>query len=162
MNKIMLILAVLVFLLGWFSNEALSYVSFNGDEIPYFSTDGERDSPGDRVREDQIYVFKGYILINIGDAFMASYADTNSMDPLIDEGSNGLEIKPEKPEDIKIGDIITYRASWTNGLVAHRVVKTGYDENGFYFITRGDNNPNNDPGKVRFEQIEYVLIGIIY
>ena len=33
---------------------------------------------------------------------------------------------------------------------------------GIYFILKGDNNPEQDPGRVRFKQIKRVLIGVIY
>ncbi len=46
-------------------------------------------------------------------------------------------------------------------LIIHRVVEIGEDEQGTYFITKGDNNFFSD-GKVRFGQIKYVTIGVIY
>ena len=162
MDKLSLIIAILVFFLGWFSNEVFSYISFNDKELPYFSLNSEQASPANRIKENQIQIFKDKILINVQNAFLASYADTNSMDPLIDQGANGIEIKPEIPEYIQIGDIIAYTPSWTNGLVAHRVVEIGSDNQGIYYIAKGDNNPDADPGKIRFNQIKYVLIGVIY
>jgi len=44
----------------------------------------------------------------------------------------------------------------------HRVVYKGKDSIGTYFILKGDNNEEVDPGKVRFEQIKYKTIAIIY
>ncbi len=46
-------------------------------------------------------------------------------------------------------------------LIVHRVVDKGVDSDGVYFITKGDNNNYSD-GKVRFEEIEYITIGILY
>ncbi len=162
MDKIGIAIIILVFLLGWFSNDVFSYISFEKEEIPYFSLNAERASPKDRIKESQIQIFKDHILINVRNTFLASYANTNSMDPVLDEGANGLEIVPESPTDIQVGDIIAYNSNLVNGLVAHRVVKIGYDDAGSYFIVQGDNNPNPDPDKVRFDQIQYILIGVIY
>ena len=39
---------------------------------------------------------------------------------------------------------------------------TGFDNEGWYAITKGDNNVVEDNWKVRFEQIEGIVIGIIY
>ena len=36
------------------------------------------------------------------------------------------------------------------------------DKEGIYFILKGDNNPNVDPGKIRCEQIQRKLIGVLY
>jgi hypothetical protein len=41
------------------------------------------------------------------------------------------------------------------------VTHIGYDEKGWYIITKGDNN-NRDDGKIRWEQIKYKTIMIIY
>jgi hypothetical protein len=43
----------------------------------------------------------------------------------------------------------------------HRVIDKGIDEKGVYFVTKGDNNSVVD-GKVRFKDIEYVTIAIIW
>ena len=61
-----------------------------------------------------------------------------------------------------MGDIISYRSSIAGGLVVHRVIGTGVDDQGVFYIVQGDNNPVRDPEKVRFDQIHGVLIGIIY
>ena len=46
-------------------------------------------------------------------------------------------------------------------LIVHRVVEKGIDEQGVYFITKGDNN-NIDDCKIRFKDIDTVLIAVIY
>jgi hypothetical protein len=38
----------------------------------------------------------------------------------------------------------------------------GYDKEGWYAVTKGDNTGMNDPDKVRFEQIKFVLVGVLY
>jgi len=87
--------------------------------------------------------------------------DSGSMDPIIDKGSNGIRIKEACPHDIEVGDIITYRHD-TKGLIIHRVVHKDIDEQGSYFVLKGDNNPTNDPGKIRCDQYQGTLVAIIY
>lgn len=121
-----------------------------------------KPSPFDRVSESQIYVYKDRVIINQPDVQWASYADTHSMEPVLKAGANGLELIPKSEEDLHLGDIVAYKAVWSDGLVVHRIVGSGKDNTGVYYILRGDNNSSPDPGKVRFEQIKYVLIGVIY
>jgi signal peptidase I len=64
----------------------------------------------------------------------------------------------ESSNQIAVGDIIVF--SYDGISVVHRVVLTGIDANGWYAITRGDNNAAVD-GKVRFAQIEGVVVGIV-
>ncbi len=151
----------LLFMAGWFSSTVYSNYSFNFVQSP-FATSKDRLSPADHVKESQISVYKDKIVIDINNAIWARYTDTNSMDPLFDKGANGIEIAPGSPDSLHIGDIIAYEAGWTDGVVIHRIIGIGNDEQGVYFITKGDNNPLQDPGLVRFSQVKYVLIGIIY
>lgn len=44
----------------------------------------------------------------------------------------------------------------------HRVVDIGNDNTGIYFTTKGDNYYKEDPDKVRFSQIEGIVVGILY
>jgi len=120
----------------------------------------ERNSPGDHISESQINVFDDKVELDIQNAVWSRFADTNSMDPFLDEGSNGIEIKPKSMDEIKIGDIISYESN--DGLIIHRVIKKEKDEQGEYLIVKGDNNPVQDPEKVRFSQVKGILVGIIY
>jgi len=117
-------------------------------------------SPGDWIKEDQIKVYSQRILINIPNASWSSFTDTNSMDPFLDIGANAIQIKPVNPFNISSGDIISFNT--TQGLIVHRVIERGEDELGTYYIVKGDNNPLQDPQKVRFEQITGVVVAIIY
>lgn len=129
-------------------------IPFNGNQ--------ELISPSDRIKEDQIFVYNDRIVITIDNAEWTSYTDTNSMDPLIDETANGLELVPKNENELYVGDVVAYEPTWAEGLIVHRIVEKNHDENGTYFILRGDNNTTSDPGKVRFKQIKYVLIGVLY
>lgn len=55
-------------------------------------------------------------------------------------------VKAINPEDIKVGDIITYdRKSEDSKLTTHRVVEINMEENGeLSFTTKGDTNPSPD------------------
>ena len=123
---------------------------------------GEKLSPPDRIKESQIHIYEDKVVIDIENARWASFADTNSMDPFLDERSNAIQIIPENPEDIFVGDIISYNSVNFPAIIIHRVIEIREDEQGIYYITKGDNNPRPDPEKVRFNQVRRVLVGIIY
>lgn len=162
-------LLFIFFLSGWVaSNLYLNFNTLANVETPFsfrylFSSEGpELQSPGDHVPEDAIAVYDDRVLLRIPGASWAKYADTNSMDPVLDENANGIEIAPQTAEDIQAGDIISYEPRFTKGLVVHRVVETGYDSAGWYAVVRGDNNLGADPQKIRFEQVHGVLAAIVY
>lgn len=133
----------------------MSFLSLN-------SISDEKPSPYERIKEGQIHVYKDKIIIDLKDAEWATFTDTNSMDPIIDSGSYALEIVPEKAEDIIIGDIISYKSEYASGTIIHRVVESGNDSEGIYYKAKGDNNKEVDPGKIRFSQIQRVVVAIIY
>lgn len=122
----------------------------------------EKNSPMDRISESQITVTKSGVEIDLKDAIWATFTDTNSMDPVLDEGANAIEVPPKSNEDLEVGDIVAYESEYADGIIIHRIVHKDMDEKGQYYILKGDNNPTSDPGKVRFEQIKYVVVAIIY
>lgn len=131
-------------------------------EQPIEFINKEKPSPSDWIKEDQIQVLKDKIIITLNNPKWAKFTNTNSMDPLFDETSNAIEIIPQSEEDIKVGDIISYKSNLVEGIIIHRIIEKGVDEKGTYFILKGDNNKNSDPEKIRFEQIQRVLVAIIY
>ena len=140
---------------------ATSFVYLSPNRIPlgFFSSDIA--SPGDWLKDEDIKVFEDMVVIKQENVILSSFADTNSMDPLLDENANGLEIKPEEGQ-LKVGDIISYRSEFLGGTVIHRIIAINQDNHGTYYTTQGDNNDVQDPEKIRFGQIEGVLIGILY
>ncbi|RME54319.1 hypothetical protein D6777_04135 [Candidatus Woesearchaeota archaeon] len=120
------------------------------------------NSPSDVISEGQILVYENKVILNKEGIYWVRYADTDSMKPVLDENANGLEIVPKSEDEIKVGDIVSYQAVWQDKLVVHRVVDKGKDAFGTYFILKGDNNDEVDPGKVRFSQIKFKTIAIIY
>lgn len=122
----------------------------------------ERASPCSRIGEEQIWVSDEGVIIDLKGAEWATFTDTNSMDPVIDRGANAIEIVPDSEEDICVGDIASYVPNDGKGTIIHRIVETGYDSDGWYAIFKGDNLAYRDPEKVRFEQIQRVVVAIIY
>lgn len=166
MAKVGWFLTIGIFILGWFASDIYGSIQSNDMVLTPFSwlsgKAPEVYSPSDWVSESQIHVYSDSIKLDIKDAVWSNFADTNSMDPFLDANSNGIEIKPESAEKIQVGDIISYRSDYADGIIIHRIIEKSVDENGIYFKVKGDNNSLKDPGKIRFEQIEGVLIGIIY
>jgi len=147
-----------VFLGGFLSSYTLNSVYID-KENPYFFSIKQGMQPGNWIKENNIEVLPDRVVIHVKNADISSYADTGSMLPTLGENANGVRIKPESENQIKEGDIITYE----NGdeLIVHRVVAKGIDEQGTYFITKGDNNTETD-GKIYFKDVRYVTVALIY
>ena len=135
------------------STQLANFFDFSNEEKP---------SPYNWIKEHQIHVNKKNIVIDLDNAEWAEFTDTNSMDPVIDETSHAIEIVPDSPQDIHVGDIVSYKSSFSDGTIIHRVKETGFDDQGWYAIFKGDNNKRQDPEKVRFDQIRRIVVAIIY
>ncbi|MDR0813718.1 MAG: signal peptidase I [Oscillospiraceae bacterium] len=83
---------------------------------------------------------------------------TGSMTPQADSPPGGFKAgdviitKMCRPEDIRVGDIITFNPSTRDdgntSFLTHRVVEIKYElggKSGIYFVTKGDANPSADP-----------------
>jgi|TARA_B100000315_G_C14400972_1_gene506453 hypothetical protein len=163
MGKVVLYfgIGILIVLLLALVTSPISVDNING----YFALDLDKatevNSPSDRIKEDQIKVYNSLVIMDIERSELVSLEDTNSMDPLIDEDSNILQIMPESPEDINVGDIVSYQDDFGK-VILHRVVEISEDSEGKFFVLKGDNNDSVDDSKVRFEQIKGVLVAIVY
>lgn len=155
-----IIALILVFALGFFAAQLLSSVSF----VTGQTVSEEQLSPTDRISEDQIKVYDDVVVLEVKGVEWSSFTNTNSMDPFLDEGANALQFIPNSVDDIDIGDIISYvpQGKDDSFRIIHRVVYKGADENGTYFIVKGDNNRVADPGKVYFNQVRRVLFAVIW
>jgi len=122
----------------------------------------EQSSPSDTIQEHQILITDEGVFIQIEDAIWVDYSNSNSMDPLIDITANGIEIPVTEEIELEVGDIVSYNAEWNDNLVSHRIVESGTDSQGNYYILKGDNNLTQDPNKVRRDQIMYKLVAIVY
>lgn len=123
-------------------------------------TSTERSSPSDWIKEEDITLKNNQVIFNVLNPTWAKFTNTNSMDPFIDETSHAIEISPDSPNKINVGDVISYQTSY--GIIIHRVIEKGEDENGAYFIVQGDNLQLRDPFKVRFPEIRGVVVAVIY
>ncbi|MBD3310805.1 hypothetical protein GF351_06320 [Candidatus Woesearchaeota archaeon] len=126
------------------------------DELP-----AERESPSDWVKQEKIHVYDDRVVIDLENPEWAAFTDTNSMDPVIDEHANAIQLRPSSPVQLKVGDIISYDSAYAEGTIIHRIIEIGHDGEWFCRV-KGDNNPLSDPGKVRFDQIKRVLVAVIY
>lgn len=171
-NRLKHILNALIFLAGFASCALAVFVfslSANGMEMPFSAISGiygvsgmpgNDSAPGDWINLNQITLTGESITIRIPNASLSSYAPTGSMKPVFDEKSNGIRIVPQSAEQIKVGDIITFTLG--NDIVVHRVIEKGEDSEGYWFLTKGDNNPISDEVKIRFSQIKYITIAVLY
>ncbi len=127
------------------------------------SLDGpvERDSPSDWVKESQIEMRPDGVFIHLNNPQWAILANTNSMDPVFDDTSHLIQAIPQSAAEIHVGDIMSYSSPMGFSIV-HRVIEIGNDEEGWYAIVKGDNNPTPDPWKVRFDMVRRVTVMIVY
>jgi len=119
-------------------------------------------SPFKRISRDDIRIYNDRIIMYVNKAFAAGFARSRSMYPFINENVFALEVKPKSQDELRVGDVIGFESKTFNTSIIHRIIDIGEDEQGWYAITKGDNNPVPDPGKVRFEDISGVLVGLIY
>jgi len=181
MSKTLLLtfLVVSLFFTGFISYPIAESLFSKNVNIPLsFSETRELDSPSDWIKEDQIELDDNYVKVNLKNSVIAKFANTNSMDPILDEDSLGIEVKPKYPQQIKKGDIIVYDKSVDEKNIIHRVVDIGSDEKGIYYLVKGDNNDAIDQVKVRFldnnllnqiktqkeiyPYVKYVIAGVLY
>jgi len=123
------------------------------DEVP---------SPSAWVTDTQIGVYSQRVIIDVQDPQWATFTDTHSMEPVISSRSYAIEVVPKSADQINVGDIVSYKSDYADGTIIHRVIQKSSDADGVYFILKGDNNPKQDPGKIRFDQIKRVVVAIIY
>lgn len=99
------------------------------------------------------------IFISMG-IYIAPYFDWNlnvinggSMEPAIEMGSLTV-VKPVDSDDIRVGDIILFRASSASEIyTTHRVYEITNDEGSLSFRTKGDANEDPDSDLIKAENI---------
>ena len=115
----------------------------------------------DWIDSNQIFVTPDKLIIE-GKYVLSEFVDSNSMLPTLDYGSNGVHIIYDRDMKLEVGDIISYKYEKENYSIIHRIVDLGVDSKGNYYITQGDNREGPDPFKVREDQIERVMVGVIW
>ncbi len=152
-----------IFLIGWLASAVHSDFSDTTDSPTTITrTIPPLAAPGDHITEDQILVYKDKVVLDVEDVRWARFTPTGSMKPLISDKANTIERIPENPESLNVGDVISYRSEFAEGLIIHRIIEIGQDQNGWYCIVKGDSLDKEDPGKIRFNQITGVVIAVIY
>lgn len=79
-----------------------------------------------------------------------------SMTPKIKVYDVIINVKVDKPTDIKVGDIITFRSTsaFTYGMtITHRVMDIQIVNGQYEFITKGDFNPIEDMAPAKYENV---------
>jgi len=137
----------------------LSTTLYSGAQYPLGATTA-RISPANHISEQDIQLYNDEVVIKLDNPQWASFAPTHSMDPVFDVGNHAIQVVPQSPDDISVGDIVSYK--YNNEIIIHRVIEKGVDGQGTYFILKGDNNPTPDPDKVRFDQITRLTVAVIY
>src|SRR3989344_6589440 len=121
----------------------------------------ERDSPSDWVKERKIEMRPDGVLIKVDNPQWAILTNTNSMDPVFDETSHLIQVFPKSKDEIHVGDIVSYQSP-LGFMIVHRVVQIDTDSEGWYAILKGDNNPSQDPWKVRWGMVRRVTVMVVY
>lgn len=76
---------------------------------------------------------------------------SKSMEPTI-KVNDLIIIQKSNIEDLKIGDIITYKTE-DGTIVTHRIIKKNKEDGQNVYTTKGDNNDVEDSEKVSFSQV---------
>jgi len=124
----------------------------------------EEDSKSSTGRE-----IASYIIIIVVGILLAQHLNvvvSGSMEPVFYRGdvvliekSNFLGIEEVSPNNLQVGDIIIYQATWYPEPVIHRIISTGKDAQGrSYYVTQGDNNSGADPAPVDPDQVQAKVI----
>lgn len=90
------------------------------------------------------------------DTRITAVIGSNSMDPVLDEYTNTIQIAPKSIDDVHVGDIVSYQTP--KGPYIHRVIEIRNNS----IRAKGDNNLVPDPGLIPFENILGVVVAIIY
>jgi signal peptidase len=152
-------------MLGFLTSNIYADISTNTETPSNMPNDNRTDevpSPSKWIGENQIGVYSQRVILDIEDPQWAIFTDTHSMEPVISSRSYAIEVVPESEDQINVGDIVSYESKYADGTIIHRVIEKGTDSQGVYFILKGDNNPNPDPGRIRFGQVKRVVVAIIY
>ena len=81
---------------------------------------------------------------------------SGSMEPAIQTGGV-VVILPVDPDNVKVGDVVTYSSLSGKSLTTHRVIAIE-DQPERQFITKGDANRNPDPSPILPSQIVGIVV----
>ncbi|MDO8628555.1 MAG: hypothetical protein Q7R56_02265 [Nanoarchaeota archaeon] len=151
MYKIIIGLLIITFSLGWLANELYHNPPLRLEHP--FPGLPEQASPHQRIRINDLSQTKDHLTINQDNTILVTYTNTNSMDPLLDDNSIGIEI-PYQGQKLGIGDIISY--TYEEQHLVHRITAI----EGTTYTMQGDNS--NTTHTIQQKDIKGILIGILY
>ena len=115
----------------------------------------------------EIAIYAIIIIVGLLVAQHMNVVVSESMEPLLYRGdivivekANFLGINEFDPNDVEIGDVVVYQATWFPNPVIHRVINVSEINGSKYFIIKGDNNPVEDPELVSPYQITERVVKI--
>ena len=82
---------------------------------------------------------------------------TGSMEPNLKPGDM-IFAKNAIKENLKVGDVITFRQNGTSSTTTHRIIDIIEEDGKTYFKTKGDNNNSEDNDLVPYEDIVGTMI----
>ena len=156
---LIVVCVVLIFMIGFIFGQFYNYFG-HGFSLITGEAIAAPSVPSDVISERNIMVYGDRVVIAVEGASVSHYESSGSMAPVLDRGASGIRIVPRSADEIGVGDIVSFERD--DNLIVHRVIAKEVDAEGVYFITKGDNSPLPDEEKVRFSDIRYVTIGIIY
>lgn len=170
MFKRLIIGIVLAFCLGWLASLAVGTpsapvnpVETAQETVRFFAEPQDVPGPTTSLQANQVHVFNDHVRIDLKGAIPAVFTDTDSMGATLDKGTIAIEVPITDIDQLQEGDIGSYVTPLAPGAtIIHRVVETGVDEEGPYWIFQGDGLSTTDPAKVRFEQLRREVVGLLY
>ena len=79
-------------------------------------------------------------------------------DIVILEKADFFGIQEFDPNDVQVGDVVVYDASWYDQPVIHRVINITDINGTTMYVIKGDNNDRPDPYYVTADQIEQRVV----
>jgi regulator of RNase E activity RraB len=124
---------------------------------------GDNYAPISRINDTDITFYTDEFKIDLTkfdeSCYFGYLSNTSSMLPTVDDTHNVIICK-DYISNLKKGDIISY--NYSKHRILHRIEKIGLDNEGWYAYLKGDNIKSKDPFKVRQNQINGVVVVIIY
>jgi len=100
----------------------------------------------------------GVFTLAMGTSSPLVVVTSTSMSPTFEIG-HLLVLQSQAPEDINVGDIVVYNATWHyTAPVVHRVVQREYIGGEYWYTLQGDNNANPDPVPITYDRIIGVVV----
>jgi len=137
------------------SPAATQALALSVDEKP--AVDALRATPSSTLSRDKARRAANAAHLMISGSSLMTVMPTGSMKPVFDENAV-LMVEPASFDELKVGDIITYRHPSHEQPVVHRIIKRDGDR----FWTQGDNNGRADEVCITRDNYEGRVFGMIF